>query len=405
MSDDLKQSAAPVKVGLACRTDPRDPSAFSGVLSGLVSGLETLGYQAEAAVASLPPPTDFVLRAFIGTAKVPMAWVGSWSRPRRSGPTAGLLRESAWRLIASPTLAVLRSWMVQRDLRRAGALVGCIQFGSAEFWLPRRLPYPYVTYDDQTVIQAKESYEYEWITNLRPREFNRLVKWQRAAYASASACCAENEWAASSIVQDYGIPADRVHVVGAGIGQVLAPAERNWEQPRFLFVGKDWERKNGAKVVAAFGRVRERFESATLDVVGDHPPLDLPGVVGHGLIPPCPPDGFSKLSDLYQRATCLVVPSKHEPAAIAYLEAAAAGVGSIATRVGGSSTFVGDAGILVDPERDEELLAAMMAFADPAVAEDFGRRAQARARLFTWPLVAGRLVRAMTGSSDGPDFL
>jgi glycosyltransferase involved in cell wall biosynthesis len=295
--------------------------------------------------------------------------------------------------------------MVQRDLRRAGPLIGCIQFGSAEFWLPKRLLYPYVTYDDQTVIQAKESYEYEWITSLRPREFDRLVKWQRDAYLSARACCAENEWAASSIVEDYGIPTDRVHVVGAGVGQVVAPEKRDWDSPRFLFVGKDWERKNGAKVIAAFNRVRERYESATLDVVGDHPPLRLPGVVGHGLIPPGAPGGFSKLSDLYQRATCLVVPSKHEPAAIAYLEAAAAGVGSIATSAGGSRTFVGDGGILVDPERDDELLAAMMKFADLAVAQEFGRRAQARARLFTWPLVAGRLVRAMTGSGEGPDFL
>ena len=55
-------------------------------------------------------------------------------------------------------------------------------------------------------------------------------------------------------------------------------SRRDWSRPRFLFVGVDWRRKNGAAVLDAFEEVRRVVPAASLDLVGNHPEIDAPGV-------------------------------------------------------------------------------------------------------------------------------
>ena len=93
----------------------------------------------------------------------------------------------------------------------------------------------------------------------------------------AVACCLTTRWAADSVVADYGIDRDKVHVVGVGRNHSPAPAERDWNSPRFLFVGRDWEGKNGRGLLRAFARVKAQIPDAGLDIVGNHPPLDAEG--------------------------------------------------------------------------------------------------------------------------------
>ena len=144
--------------------------------------------------------------------------------------------------------------------------------------------------------------------------------------------------------------------------------------PRFLFVGREWERKRGDAVVAAFARLREREPAATLDVVGGHPRLRAPGVTGHG-------DGpGTDVATLLGAATCLVVPSQVEPAGIVYVEAAAAGIASIGTTVGGAANVIGDAGRTVAPG-DDGAFKAMLELADPDTARELGGRARERSGL------------------------
>jgi glycosyltransferase involved in cell wall biosynthesis len=193
-----------------------------------------------------------------------------------------------------------------------------------------------------------------------------------------------------------------------GVGRNLEPelnaAPRDWHVPRFLWVGKEWERKNGRAVVEAFRGVRAQNPTAELHLVGDHPPLSAPGVVTHGMLDPSLQHDQRRLGGLFARATCFVMPSAWEPSASVYAEAAAAGVASIATAAGGSETIVGDGGVMVDPCDPAALLAAMSRLARPEEAEALGQRAVSRAHLFTWRAVAGRLLRAL-GLEHEEEFL
>jgi len=278
-------------------------------------------------------------------------------------------------------------------LRRCAPVDALIQIGTG---YSVTATVPIVTFEDMTVVQARESGSDVWHA-LTDRAFAARVARQLDAYQRARACCTTSHWAASSIISDYGIPADKVHVVGVGrnFEPIGVRAERDWSQPRFLFVGLDWERKNGPRVLAAFSRLRADVPNAALDVVGAHPPLRADGVVGHGVLRLDDDSDRRQLGQLFARATCLVMPSLHEPSAQAYVEASAWGIPSIVTSKGGSPELVDDGGIIVDPLDDEGLLEAMRALCDPATAARLGGLAQRRSSLFTPRAMAGRLLRAL----------
>lgn len=384
-------------VGVACSADPTDVTKFSGVPAALMRAMSRLGHEVVPIAATLQPVAQRRVQYSLAVAHA----LGSpWHLVRAGSPAAmrQVLRECQSRLVADPVLARLRSAAAARALKRVGPLDGCVQFGT-DFRLPRVVPY--VTYDDQTVVQAAAAYDYSWTRVLSKREKQRLAERQRSVLCSASACCTTTSWAAESIVQDYGVPRERVLVAGIGADPMGGEGlERSWAPPRFLFVGKDWERKNGARVLASFATVRSEYPLATLELVGGHPRVEQPGVTGHGLLDPGDAASRERLSALYRRATCFVMPSLHEPSAIAYVEAASAGIGSIVTASGGSATLVGAGGLVVDPHDSAALTAAMLRFCDAAVAQRLGALALERATELTWDRVAARLLKALSGSGD-----
>jgi len=255
---------------------------------------------------------------------------------------------------------------------------------------------PLVTFEDMTVVQARQADYAAWRT-MPTRAVDARIARQRHAYQRAHACCATTHWAAGSIISDYGIPPEKVHVVGVArnFEPDGAKFKRDWTRPRFLFVGREWERKNGPRVLATFARLRDYAPDARLDVVGAHPPLRADGIVGHGLLRLDDDLDRSRLAELFASATCFVMPSLHEPAGLAYVEAAAWGIPSIVTSKGGAAELVGDGGIVVDPLDDDRLLGAMRDLCDPATAARLGGLAQQRAPLFTSRMMAGRLLRAL----------
>ena len=288
----------------------------------------------------------------------------------------------------------MTSWAAPRALRRAGHLDGIIQIG-AGYTLATDVPI--VTFEDMTVAQMRR-HPYAGWDLLSQRAFDSRVARQRRAYDQAVACCLATPWAAESVTRDYDIAPEKVHVVGVGRNNTPPVVAHDWSRPRFLFVGMDWLHKNGPSVLRAFARLREELPDARLDVVGGHPALDAPGVTGHGVLRLDVAEQQELLEDLFSRATCFVMPSRRDAAGIAYVEAAAAGLPSIGTSMGGPDYLIGDGGVVVDPGDDDVLLAAMRRLADPETAARMGAAAKRRSELFTWNAVASRLLRALDGA-------
>jgi glycosyltransferase involved in cell wall biosynthesis len=308
------------------------------------------------------------------------------------------VRASKPKVHASREMSQIRSSVLARRLKGLGPVDRFIQFGS-EFRLPAGSDY--ITLDDATIVQLRRGYDYPWMREVGNRALARMTWRQQQIYLKARGCCFLNQWAARSAVDDYGVPPEKVHVVGTGSNHSFPSTARDWSVPRFLFVGKDFERKQGHRVIDGFRKVRRGCPGATLDLVGGHPALAEPGITGHGFLRLEHAEERALMHDLLARATCLVLPSLMEPTGNIHAEALAAGVGSIGTSRGGAATVIGDAGVTVDPLDQPGLEREMLRFCEPEVAREYGELARRRSPLFTWRAMAERIVRAL--ELDGVD--
>jgi glycogen synthase len=354
-----RHDALPIAV--ACAGDPTDPGAYSGAPASVLRGLAEAGRE-------------------------------TWAIRARVPQRLSERRQAAGTIYGRPVRA-MRTGAAALDLARAPRLGGCVQYG-CEYRLLTHAPV--VTLEDQTMAEARRrAAHWPWLRNVPARHIDDFVAWQGAIYRRARACCFMSHWAAASMMGEYEVEPEKVHVVGVGRNQEPLAGARDWERPTFLFVGADWERKNGPRVVRAFEVVREAVPEAVLHVVGGHPAIDRPGVVEHGRLSLRRPDERAEAAALFAAATCLVIPSEIEPSGIVFAEALAAGIPSIYTTAGGSATIVGEAGIGVDPGDERALVDAMTALAEPERARALGTAALGRASLFTWRAVAERLLRAL----------
>jgi glycosyltransferase involved in cell wall biosynthesis len=358
--------AAPLGVTVASVGDPRSPSTWSGIPAGVFGALRELGVMARGLDLALPS----------GLEQVTLVAAAALTRNRYDAHGAAVAM-------------TIRSLLARRHL---GAHVdGVVQIGT-NFTLPDRITY--VTLEDMTLCQG--SAVHPVFSRMSERGIASWEQRRAGIYQRARMCAVGSRWAAESLLSDYGVTRERIAVVGFGANHRANGPDRVWDPPRFLFVGIDWERKGGPLLLRAFSRVREACPDATLHVVGGHPPLRQPGVSAHGALSQARAGDREKMVELFAHATCLVMPSLVEPFGIAHVEAASAGLPSIGSRVGGPRDVIGaDGGVVVDPDDEEALFAAMLRLCDPDTARRMGAAARERSHLYTWPKVAERLLRAL----------
>jgi glycosyltransferase involved in cell wall biosynthesis len=156
---------------------------------------------------------------------------------------------------------------------------------------------------------------------------------------------------------------------------------------RILFVGRLAAQKRPDLAVEIIRRVRADHPDAELWVVGDGPQrADVERLVSSAGL-----DGAVRLlggarrdlPGLLRESACLLLPSDYESCPYAVLEAMAAGVPVVATRVGGVPDLLDDGveGLLV-PARQPEAAAAAVGriLADSKLARTMGEAGRTRAR-------------------------
>ena len=199
------------------------------------------------------------------------------------------------------------------------------------------------------------------------RNVGSIVGVERATkyvVGRAARVIAVSEWLRSQLEAAIPEARGKTDVVSAGVDlERFAPrnadgarAEVGWDGDGtgFLCLGSLSERKNVLRLARAF----ERRGEGTLTFVGDgplrsalegRPSIRLAGRVTHEEVP-----------RWLAAADVVCQPSLVEPFGLATLEAMAAARSVVATRVGGPPEFVPPgAGVLVDPEDDDGLVAAL----------------------------------------------
>jgi len=179
--------------------------------------------------------------------------------------------------------------------------------------------------------------------------------------------------------------------------------ERTYEQPRFLFVGMQWERKGGPQLLEAFRLVHAERPGAELWIVGpERAPATAPGVRFFGRISRASPNGERRLGELYAGATAFAMPSVYEPFGVVFLEAMAYGLACVSSDRCAMPEIVADgvSGFTVDAHDVDALGQRLLELTDPERAGAFGQEGRRRlVERFTWDGVAQRIVDAIASRS------
>ncbi len=240
------------------------------------------------------------------------------------------------------------------------------------------------------------------------------AKAESAVMACADVVLANATAEAEQLIQYYDCPADRIEIVPPGVDHALfspgSQAGARWalktdDAPLLLFVGRIQPLKGVDVAVQALASLQRR--DARLWIVGGasgtegntevtrvRKMIEDLGLTERVRFVPAKPHHL--LSTYYRAADVCLVPSRSESFGLVALEAAACGVPTVASAVGGLLTLVehGHTGYLVDSRDPAEYAEHIdSVLADPVLARRLSISAAARARTYTWSVSAARLRR------------
>lgn len=177
-------------------------------------------------------------------------------------------------------------------------------------------------------------------------------------------------WAAQSAVKYHNMQELKYSIIYRGanfesnysfdkINKVIDNRICNQSTFKFLFVGKEWERKGGKMINYLLNKLLEKNYSIELNIVGCNPLIEgelSKHVNIYGLIDRNTNDGNIKLKEIFDHSDAYFQPSLKECMGIAYLEACSFALPIIANKTGGVPEVVTkDNGILIEDINDLDL--------------------------------------------------
>jgi glycosyltransferase involved in cell wall biosynthesis len=246
-------------------------------------------------------------------------------------------------------------------------------------WVKR---YPTVISLDATPIQYDQFGEFYHHTPDSTYLEGIKFRLNRALFRHAAHLIAWTDWTKASLVNDYGVPVEKITVIPPGVNvndwKIKEARQVVSGSPvKILFVGGDLPRKGGDLLLEVFRSLRSTIQiPIELHLITKTPLLPEQGVfVYNGLGPNAP-----ELIRLYQQADLFVLPTLGDCLPMVLSEAGAAGLPCISTRLGGIPEIVldGETGLLVSPRDGYALTEALTRLiTDAGLRQQMGRRAEA----------------------------
>jgi glycosyltransferase involved in cell wall biosynthesis len=348
-----------------------EASALQGCKSGV-------GYYAEnllSGMMSVAPQHDYVLFSNRDFGDAPLPLPGERLCDRSLIPA-----RAAWMQTALPA-----------SMRRAAPDV--CHFPN--YLAPLASPCPYgVTIHDMTLYITPRFHRFKKL--VLDRTLLPHVARRAAGIITVSNSASED------IVRHLRVPREKVRVVMNAVAPIFRPvtdaarlsavlARYGLTVPYILFVGTIEPRKNIARLVQAFARLKRAGFPHKLVLVGQpgwhyqpiYAVIERQGIARDVIV-----TGYVPLEDLpvlYSGAECMAFPSLYEGFGLPVLEAMACGAPVVTSTSSSLAEVAGDAALLVDPYSVEQIADALARIHnDPHVAGDLTSRGLARAARFTW---------------------
>ena len=215
--------------------------------------------------------------------------------------------------------------------------LGCdlIFFGDLNFLL-LNIDVPFIILSDMTFEQVKIHYKKPDIRDIEP-----WIKVEEQIIDSASKIIFSSEWIKQKAIDFYKIDPQKIEVVEFG-ANIPTPQNYsiniNMNECRLLFIGADWERKGGDKVLQIYKILKDEGFPCKLTIIGSMPDENFKQDENLIVIPYLyknKKDDLEKLCNIISKSHFLVLPTKFDAFGIVFCEASAYAVPSITSNIGG----------------------------------------------------------------------
>jgi glycosyltransferase involved in cell wall biosynthesis len=255
-------------------------------------------------------------------------------------------------------------------------------------WIPKA---PYVSYHDSNVILSAKGKPYSQGAHYTKRNLDRTVQQEKMVYQNASLVFSMSDWLKRSLIEDFGIPEEKIITVYAGTNLEVEDFEKCYDGRTILFVGRNFERKGGKTLLEAFKLVRKEIKDATLITIGSTLNIDLEGVQTLG-----PIKDKNELTKYFQQASIFALPSLYEPFGIVFAEAFAYKTPCVGTNICAMPEIIeeGKGGFVV-PVNDHKMLAKRIIeiLRNKNLAREMGNYGFKKAKtMFNWGVVAEKML-------------
>ena len=168
-----------------------------------------------------------------------------------------------------------------------------------------------------------------------------------------------SEWIKRKTVEYYNIDPKKIDIVEFG-ANIPTPTDYTIEISmdicRLVFIGKNWEKKGGDKVLQAYIQLKKEGFPCSLTIIGSTPKEAFEDEDDDLIVIPSidksKKDQLDELCGILSKSHFLVLPTVFDAFGIVFCEASAYGVPSIATNVGGVGQTIkeGKNGFLMPPD-------------------------------------------------------
>lgn len=220
-------------------------------------------------------------------------------------------------------------------------------------------------------------------------DFNE--KKQRAFCENGAYVLTMGKWLAKEMVVNYGLSPDKVFAVGGGYNiNPLLINDSNKKGNKILFVGIDFDRKNGPLVVEAFSLAKKIRPDIELYIAGPKDlRLEMEGIHVLGQL------NHDELITYFNLCDIFCMPSKFEAYGLVFAEALTFGLPCIGRNAFEMPYFIqnGETGFLLNREDPNELKELMLKLLDSEIIrENVRKKRKWYIEEYSWNTVGKRIT-------------
>lgn len=203
-----------------------------------------------------------------------------------------------------------------------------------------------------------------------------------------------SKWLRDYLIEQEKLPVSKVHYAGGGVNVDISRIDNsNKNGKRFLFIGRDFERKGGFLVIEAFKKLQKNYSDIELYIAGPNSNPISEEISNYYFLGDVP---SFKLPELYNLCDYFVLPSYFEMYGLVFVEALTFGLPCIGRNAYEMKYFIENAksGFLVETNEIQELYTYMERFflQGDEFKKYVNEKREYYLKEYSWETVADRIV-------------